>query len=93
MEANEKNSLVYLRNLVPEKRVVQCVNCNRVHMLEDKTYVAFWGMITVGVDGDLIGPNLDSEGKVTGGTFVCIGGCLEDFLQNTFGEALGTAPF
>lgn len=65
-----------------EVAIVTCIACKKVHKELSESYLLFAGNVYVGVDGGLIGNNLDDDGAINRATVVCRDmDCLSKVLQ------------
>jgi len=60
----------------------ECSECGKLHKIDDDTFFTFYGNVTVGLHGGIIGNNLDEEGRVVKTTIFCRSiSCLKSFVQ------------
>lgn len=65
---------------------VRCSQCNKLHDVNDTSFIAIHGNVTLGLKGGLIGNNFDEEGRVKKVSVFCMGDCLRklfDILQRS----------
>jgi len=67
--------------------VVECSKCGAMHLVDGDGFVAIYGNITVGMNGGIIGDNIDEKGKVIGSVILCRRReCLGDLFEMMLGE-------
>ena len=73
-----------LVKLDPKKNEkVVCSACGKRHFPDEKTFFTFYGNITIGLDGGLIGNNYANDGKLARVFFYCCRRrCLSGLLQH-----------
>jgi len=62
---------------------VKCDVCGTLHELESETYYTVHGNITIGMNGGLVGNNIDEDSKVIGTSIYCKPECMAKVLSIT----------
>lgn len=73
-----------LEKLDPKKNEkVICSACGKRHFPDEKTFFTFYGNVTLGLDGGLIGNHFSNDGKLARVSFLCCRRkCLSGLLQH-----------
>jgi hypothetical protein len=50
---------------------ITCAICGKKHSPDRETFFTFWGNVTVGLSGGVIGNNFDERGRLGRITFIC----------------------
>ena len=50
---------------------VYCVVCGKRHFPDEETFLTFYGNVTIGLNGVIIGHNFNDEEKLCGVQYVC----------------------
>ena len=68
---------------LPVVEAVACSKCGTLYERKSDGYVAFWGNVTIGEAGGVIGNNFDEAEKLIGATILCKNkpACWEQFLK------------
>lgn len=59
------------REVIPVTQAVECVKCGTLHKLEADSFVTIAGNIMVGLEGGVVGPNLDDDYSLTSASIYC----------------------
>lgn len=60
---------------------VECMVCGRLHKASSQHFLSFHGNVCIGLNGGIIGNNLDEDGKVIRVQFICHNReCLDKML-------------
>ncbi len=70
-EPRKAISLDKLLEQFPSDQHIRCVVCNKRHFEDEKTFFAFWGNVTIGLKGGMIGNNLNEDGTIGRISFIC----------------------
>jgi len=73
-------------DIMPRVGAVQCDNCKSVHHIDGDTYISIHGNLHIGIDGGLIGNNIDDH-KVVRVSIYCIP-CFREIMNNHIGGTL-----
>jgi hypothetical protein len=66
----------------PETFNFKCSYCGKIHKPSSEEYFAFWGNVTIGLYGGLIGNNFRKDGTLGRITFLCRNElCLSSLLN------------
>ena len=73
------------------KKKVICMVCNTRHFPDENTFLTFYGNVTIGTEGGIIGNNFNEQGELCRVQYVCHKeGCITKALHlntiNTRGE-------
>lgn len=82
-------SKIWVERALPTQSVVQCLECKQLFAMESEDFFVFYGNVTIGIAGGLIGNNLSDSGQVVRATVVCRD-CLPCFIEKVFGRWLDT---
>lgn len=64
---------------------VKCLSCGTMHDISSKDFICFYGNVTIGTDGGIIGNNLDEDMKVTRCKYICSNpSCLLAVFKDSF---------
>jgi hypothetical protein len=67
--------------------VVECSVCGEMHLVDSNEFVVVYGNITVGMQNEVIGSNIDDKGKVSDSRVFCRKRkCLEALFKGMLGE-------
>ncbi len=65
----------------PEQEII-CLECGKKHYSDEKTFYTFYGNVTIGLYGGLIGNNLSEDGTIGRISFLCrTEECLEGLTR------------
>ena len=78
-----------LEDLIPlGLKEVRCMICNRRHFPDEETFITFFGNVTVGFSGGVVGNNFNSDGTLGNLQFVCR---TEECLNKLTGKLVDNA--
>lgn len=66
--------------LVPVERTVRCDRCDSGHSAAGNSFLTFYGNVTVGLTGGIIGNSMDEKRTVTRGLVYCFR-CVDDIIR------------
>ena len=58
--------------VVQTVQAVRCAECEELHAVENKHFIAVHGNLTIGLQGGVIGNNLEDDGKLKNVTILCV---------------------
>lgn len=95
MEYEDKITIHYMnyiaKDIIMDKvetiEAVECVVCGKLHRVDDNRFVSIHGNICIGMNGGVVGNNLDESGRVCKVTIVCsTHDCLEGLFKEIFND-------
>ena len=65
-----QKTIVKRHNQEHQEKIV-CLNCGKIHKTDAETFLTFYGNVTIGLSGGIIGNNFSNKGELSRVTFLC----------------------
>ena len=83
---NDRKCMREMSKVVPRANagmgdVVQCCVCQRGHSIKQETFIVFYGNVTIGLLGGVIGHNFNAEGQLDRAMVCCRTAACRDELM------------